>query len=138
MRFIALFCVALMLISEIVSQLFGSSYSQYLYDFIGLDIQLIHAECVKLSESADINRCYIENIRDRDYLTRWPYVFSYIILFVMSFYNREALWLSIAVSFGFCMYHFLFFGMSSVAAWVNVIVFVSCLIHARKIIYGRV
>lgn len=136
MIYITILCAALMIISELLSILIFSSHSNAFYSFIGLDIESIHYECMKLAKSFDINKCYIDGTRVVTYVTRWPYVMAYSILFSLSFYSLSSCIICAIMSLLFMIYRFYFDGLNAVAPWVNFFVLLICAYRARRIIYG--
>lgn len=136
MKFIAFICFVLMIASEIISMLTSTSYGSFIYGIVGVDVESVHAGCTKIATSIDVNQCYIDGMRAVTYLTRWPYVVSYVTLFLLSFYSIPSYFMCIIISACFLLYNLYYFGLSSVAAWINFFVLLICGYRARKIIYG--
>lgn len=136
MKKIAVICFLFMIASEIMSLLTSTSYGGFLYGIVGVDVESVHAECMKIATSIDMNKCYIDGMRSVTYLTRWPYVISYVTLFALSFYSISSYFMCVIISVCFLLYNIYYFGISSVAAWINFFVLLICCYRARRIMYG--
>lgn len=136
MKFAAVISAALMILSEVVSQLTSTSYASFFYVVVGVDVEHVNAICSVIVPVNDMHQCYIDGMRPITYMTRWPYVMAYTTLFLLSFYSVQSYLICLMMSFLFMAYGFIVDGFNAVAPWVNLFVLLICAYRARRIIYG--
>ncbi len=136
MKFAPFICALLMMMSEAISLLISTPFGAWIYRAIGIDIEYTHANCSNIIPLTDMNKCYIDGMRAITYVTRWPYLIGYSILFALSFYSIRSYFICVTMSLVFLVYGLFFYGLTAVAPWINFFVLLICGYRARKIIAG--